>query len=189
MRPLILPSALLVLGIGGNEALPQYLQWSICDASWSTGARILSSEHQPTTARPTAASAYLVVATYMFFIMYYWCSHLELFRDFSQHLSYSYSFRKRVGRKKKHTEQDQPAVCQPQKQQQQRHPQHTQAAPAAAPAAAATAAVEKQVFVPTLIRLSSLFRATAKPIHVKTELKLVPGTYVRSFLNTARPCL
>ena len=32
-----------VLVIGGNEARPQYLQWSICDASWSTGACILSS--------------------------------------------------------------------------------------------------------------------------------------------------
>ena len=29
--------------IGGNEARPPYLQLSICDASWSTGARILSS--------------------------------------------------------------------------------------------------------------------------------------------------
>ena len=34
---------IITLVIGGNEARPQYLQQSICDASWSTGACILSS--------------------------------------------------------------------------------------------------------------------------------------------------
>ena len=172
MRPLILPSALLVLGIGGNEALPQYLQWSICDASWSTGARILSSEHQPTTARPTAASAYLVVATYMFFIMYYWCSHLELFRDFSQHLSYSYSFRKRVGRRKKTPSRT--------NQQYVSSISSSSSRKAGVRSGSNTRGCEGQ---------ASLFRATAKPVYAKAQLKLVPGTYVRSFLNTARPCL
>ena len=32
-----------LLVIGGNEARPQCLQYAICDASWSTGACILSS--------------------------------------------------------------------------------------------------------------------------------------------------
>ena len=32
-----------ILVIGGNEGRPQYLQKSIYDASWSTGACILSS--------------------------------------------------------------------------------------------------------------------------------------------------
>ena len=35
--------SLSVLVNGGNEARPQYLQSATCDASWSTGARILSS--------------------------------------------------------------------------------------------------------------------------------------------------
>ena len=33
----------VILVIGGNEARLQYLQQSICNASWSTGACILSS--------------------------------------------------------------------------------------------------------------------------------------------------
>ena len=40
------PPFISLLVIGGNEARPQYLQYAICDASWSTGACILrSSEH------------------------------------------------------------------------------------------------------------------------------------------------
>ena len=31
------------LAIGGNEARPHYMQYAICDASWSIGAYIISS--------------------------------------------------------------------------------------------------------------------------------------------------
>ena len=40
---LLLLYTLYILVIGGNEARPQYLQLAICDATWSTGAFILSS--------------------------------------------------------------------------------------------------------------------------------------------------
>ena len=40
---IILYEGHIILVIGGNEARPQNLQWSSCDASWSTGACILSS--------------------------------------------------------------------------------------------------------------------------------------------------
>ena len=81
-----------------------------------------------------------------------WSHHVHFFshiisirtRKFSEsdaHPSYSfriiYSFRKRVGRKKKNTEQDQPAVVQQQQQQQQQQA-------AAAAEAEAAAAVEAE---------------------------------------------
>ena len=97
--PRYLVSIIHLLVIGGNEARPKYLQQSLCDASWSTGACILFVGRRSTTAETTAAAAHLEVTTHIFFSQ----SYLGRTRNFSegsvqQHPS-PCSFRKRVGRK------------------------------------------------------------------------------------------
>ena len=63
-----------------------------------------------TTAETTAAAAHLGVTTLMFFLIVVPWSYPELFWGSVQQHPSPYSFRKRVGIKRKNTEQDQPEI-------------------------------------------------------------------------------
>ena len=120
----------VVLVIGGNEARPQYLQWSICDASWSTGACILSSVvGAPHTAGTTAAAASHLFSPSRTLVV-----PGTFLRVLYNNIHHHVAFARELEPEEKNTQQDQPAVR------------------SAVAAAAAAAAVEKQVFRPTLIR-------------------------------------
>ena len=89
-----------ILVIGGNEARPLYLQYAICDASWSTGACILSSVVRAPQQKRQHQQHILESRLTCFLSL----SYLGRTRNFSegsvqQHPS-PCSFRKRVGRKR-----------------------------------------------------------------------------------------
>ena len=144
-----------------------------------------------TTAETTAAAAHLGVTTYMFFLIFVLGTFLRvLYNNMHHHVAF---VRELEEKKKKHRAGPTSSTS------------AAAAAAAEAPAAEASstattsgsgsssssrkAGVRPDSNTRRCEGQASLFRATEKPIHAKTELKLVPGTYIPSILNTAQPCL
>ena len=98
-----------LLVIGGNEARPQFLQQSICDAPWSTGACILSSVVGAPQQKRQQQQHILE-------LRHTWFSHsLTLvvpgtFLRVLYNIHHHVAFAREVEEKEKNTEQDQPAV-------------------------------------------------------------------------------
>ena len=113
----------ILLVIGGNEARPQYLQQAICDASWSTGACILSSVVGTPQQKRQQQQQHILESRRTCFFSYSYVT----FWGFCTTTSTTMQLSQKSQNKKYNTEQDQPAVRS-----------------AVAAAAATAAAVEKQ---------------------------------------------
>ena len=102
--------ALLLLVIGGNEARPQYLQSSICDASWSTGACILSSSSEHHIRNDSSSSTSWSHDSHVFFHSRTLVVPGTFLRVVYNNVHHHVAFARELEEKEKHTEQDQPAV-------------------------------------------------------------------------------